>query len=425
MRNIARMSCTSMLVACLVIGQSTHVLAQSDTATPDDAVIPADLERLYEKLNMRSFSSSFGPRLRYHCESYPYEYFPRDGVRIDSPTSMTLSAGNDTWIISILSPGRIRVDNYITGSGSYSSSKELDVGYFEAHGDIRGTETWIERREGCTPLRPETTAEAEAEVSEDGWVCGDLRHPDAAAVTARWRSLGRLPREIRPGRQEWGPRDMLRIDLEERVSAQGRCEPGQNLLRVVSWPVFDGPDGTRIGSMEYVAIVVGGLVNMFGYVDLDDGTAWKIEFDRIAGEQLVMVMADRRRSWLNLATRYEPDVWMRMDGFDQDVFETIHYTFLQRLAAASELKLVSGTALPVRTQRYPDAEVMYTLRDTGTAILPIDVQQEWMQVRFVPPPEYPLLGCGDDEADFEWITGWIQFRDGDEWFVTEEHHQGC
>ena len=421
----ARIACAALLAACLFVSQSNPVSAQSGSATADSAAFPPELERLYEQLNMRSFTSSYGPRLRYHCESYLSEYFPSNGVRIDSPTSMTLTDGDDTWVVEILSPGRIRVDNYITGSGSYSSTKELDVGFFEAHGDIRSTDTWIERREGCTPLRPEATVAVEEEVPDDGWVCGDLRNPDAAAVTARWRSLGKLPREIRPGRQEWGPRDMLRIDLEEPVSAQDRCEPRQNLLRVVSWPVFDGPDGTQIGTMEYVATVIGGLVNMFGYVDLNDGTAWKIEFDRIAGEQLVMVMADRRRSWLNLASRNEPDVWMRMDGFDQDVFETIHYTFLQRLGDASELKVASGTALPVRALRYPDAEVIYTLRDTGTAILPIDVQQEWMQVRFVAPPEYPSLGCGDDEADYEWITGWIQFRDGDEWFVTEEHHQGC
>ena len=130
--------------------------APTELAFTERAVLfPPELYQLYEKLNMRSFNSSFGPRLRHHCESYLIEFFPRDDIVIDSPTQMTLTAGDDMWVIEILGPGRIRVDNYITGSGSYSSSKELDVAYIDASEDIRSDETWIERRSDCTPLHPD------------------------------------------------------------------------------------------------------------------------------------------------------------------------------------------------------------------------------------------------------------------------------
>ena len=53
------------------------------------------------------------------------------------------------------------------------------------------------------------------------------------------------------------------------------------------------------------------------------------------------------------------------------------------------------------------------------------IEGGWMKVRFVQPPEYPLLGCGDNPEDFEWTEGWIRWQDNGRWLITEEHHYGC
>ncbi len=392
---------------------------------------PPELLALYQKLNMRSFRSSFGPRLKHFCESYPFEYFPEEGVQVDSPTQMTLVSGNDTWVIELLGDDRIRLVTMISGPGSYFAENELDLETVDAAGDIRADADWIEQRADCKPLnadRPTARGlyDMRASRAADGWICGDYwGGGDVTPEFEHWKTLPKLPREQNPGRNSWGAADMLRIRVIDHASMSGRCGQGEQLREVRVSAIFDQPLGAEVGTFVRIWTYAGGMLDMAGFTRRSEYGNRKVYFDTIAKEQLVLLISGRNEDWIDISTSADPSAWIKLSDFEPHVFAVEYLPYLERLASADEVKLVDSSPRPVRNDASDDAEVVYTLSDTGTAMLPIAIRDEWMQVRFVPPPEYPAIGCGDDEGDFDWLSGWIRWRDGDSWHVTEEHHYGC
>lgn len=111
-------------------------------------------DELYRLLNIRSFNSSYGPRLQYYCESYLKDYFPIENAKL-SKDGIELSYGDDLWSISIISKNRIVISNKIS-SGSYNTIDEYIVHYDKKFEDWRSQETFIEVPGDCTHFIPNT-----------------------------------------------------------------------------------------------------------------------------------------------------------------------------------------------------------------------------------------------------------------------------
>lgn len=393
--------------------------------------IPAALLSLYETLNMRSFASSFGPRLKYYCESYMFEYFPLDGLHVDSPTQMTLVNDEDTWVIEILPDKRIRIENIISGQGSYYSSDELQVEAIMATNDVRAGLTWIEQRTDCKPLHPDKTTvlnlrDHRPKESSSSWVCGDFwSGRDVSPELDYWKGLPNLAKESNPARHSWGPLDMLMINVRDHASLNAQCSGNKQLRKVVRTPFFDQPEGKESGTLVRIATFGSGLLGMVGYVSIGDEQSHKVYFDTMRKEQAVLLFSQRRGDWINIAPSQDFEAWINVQSFNPEGLSIAHLPYLERLATADEIKILAPTPHNVHQQASSASAVLFTLSDARTAMTPLDIRGDWMHVKFVPPPDYPLIGCGDDPDDYTWVSGWIQWRDGAEWFVTEEHHYGC
>jgi hypothetical protein len=130
----------SVIVAIsLLVGS----VAQAKDVTTDD---------LYASFNMRSIFSSFGPRLKYYCQSYPREYFPGAALKEKTATRLVLESGDDVWVLTIVGRNRVSVGSSIT-SGSYRSDKEYALTFDAAHSDWRASETLIEAPRNCAQFK--------------------------------------------------------------------------------------------------------------------------------------------------------------------------------------------------------------------------------------------------------------------------------
>ena len=106
------------------------------------------LNDIYEKFNMRTVYSSYGPRLKYYCESYPKDYFPKENAKFIKGKQLELVSGNDIWVFTIKEPNTFFLNNQIT-KATYNSGKEYSVQYDEVHNDWRADKILIKKKGNC------------------------------------------------------------------------------------------------------------------------------------------------------------------------------------------------------------------------------------------------------------------------------------
>lgn len=107
------------------------------------------LEDLYLKFNLRTIYSSFGPRLKYFCESYPADYFPESAMKmLPDESTIHLVYGDDVWTIRLTNPDKIVIANSIV-SGTWNSFTEYEIHFDELNSDWRANGTFIEASQDC------------------------------------------------------------------------------------------------------------------------------------------------------------------------------------------------------------------------------------------------------------------------------------
>ncbi|MEZ5066073.1 MAG: hypothetical protein R3B81_15175 [bacterium] len=126
------------------LGAAVLVAFGADHATAEEPTLDA----LYSRLNLRTFPSSFGQRLKACCESYPQDFFPLADVVRDADHAMTLRSGDDVWTIDLLADGRIGLSCAIL-SGTYRTREELALEYDDATDEWRAGPEIISRPAGC------------------------------------------------------------------------------------------------------------------------------------------------------------------------------------------------------------------------------------------------------------------------------------
>lgn len=109
-------------------------------------------EEFVNKFNMRTIFSSYGPRLKYYCATYPFEYFSI--IHHVSDTELNLYDGSDYWSVRFEEGNRIILYNRITDA-SYRSQESYQLVYFESLDEWRADETKLERSDACEPFELE------------------------------------------------------------------------------------------------------------------------------------------------------------------------------------------------------------------------------------------------------------------------------
>ncbi|HTQ99523.1 MAG TPA: nuclear transport factor 2 family protein, partial [Candidatus Acidoferrum sp.] len=118
------------------------------------------LDDLYARFNMRTINSSFGPRLKFYCDSYPKDFFPAASKKIiPADNTLQLQAEEDVWTIKLLSPTRVSITNSISG-GTYSDSTEYDIAWDETNMDWRANQTFIAKGNECVDYAQAKSAKA-------------------------------------------------------------------------------------------------------------------------------------------------------------------------------------------------------------------------------------------------------------------------
>lgn len=137
-----------LLLICLTAVPVTLTRAETQAApdTPPQ-ITPQDF---YERFNMRTILSSVGPRLNYHCESFPFEFF--------SITEMTddylelEEDGYPQWYINFLGDNTIELFISVWGT-TYRSNTEYRLIFDTETQQWRASTTFINIPDNCVPYK--------------------------------------------------------------------------------------------------------------------------------------------------------------------------------------------------------------------------------------------------------------------------------
>jgi len=403
----------------------------ADTETTNDTAqgLPPQLLEIYRNFNMRSIPSSFGQRLKFYCESYLDEYFAPEHIEDAGPTAFVLNNGDDVWRIEYLSDTQIRIDQTIT-SGSYRSSSEHTISYFPQSQDWRADETWIVHKSDCVTLNDETdTPRGLIDLRDSqpaGWQCADSSDAENVAALQILRELREQQTDVLPAAGYWGASDMLMLNIRQPTELHELCTSGVEAFRIDRLPVLDAPDGEIVGQLARMSSYDprAGYPYVSGWLEYGDDSRQPLRFGALKQENPMLLIDERAGHWLNLGSQGR-HAWIHIDAMAGDVFSTRLVPYVDRMLAASEINSLVGQAMEVRMDPGNNATLIETFIDSRVSFLPEAIDGDWMKVRYVRPPNYPMLSCGDDADDFDWISGWIRWRDGDQWLIEEEHHYGC
>ncbi|WP_375172419.1 lysozyme inhibitor LprI family protein [Marinobacter sp.] len=133
------------IVSCFLFPFSISIVAAEDSKNLSP-------EAFVNKFNMRTIFSSYGPRLKYYCDTYPVEYFSI--INYVSETELDLYDGSDYWSVRFEEGNRIILYNRIRDA-SYRSQKSYQLVYFESLDEWRADETRNERLDDCEPFELE------------------------------------------------------------------------------------------------------------------------------------------------------------------------------------------------------------------------------------------------------------------------------
>jgi uncharacterized protein YecT (DUF1311 family) len=129
--------------------QRIAALAKTGGAQPGTPP-PLTPEALYTSLNLRSFPSAIGPRLKTFCESYPKDFFPRGGATFGQDR-LDLAAGDEYWRVRIVGKNRVAISTDIT-SGTLRESATYTLHYDRQAGDWRAKGPVIPVATDCRPF---------------------------------------------------------------------------------------------------------------------------------------------------------------------------------------------------------------------------------------------------------------------------------
>lgn len=109
----------------------------------DNKITPLSL---YHRFNLRTIFSSYGQRVKYYCETYPFEYFSSEQMKVEDNT-LILDNGDDYLTLTIQDDGQIGISNQIS-QGTYNTSENYVVNIGQEQ-DIRASETYIDKSPDC------------------------------------------------------------------------------------------------------------------------------------------------------------------------------------------------------------------------------------------------------------------------------------
>lgn len=132
---------------CLLSAYESRIKNLKDSAILGAIDKEISFEEVYSILNLRSFYSSFGPRLQCVRASYLSEFFDRDSIT-NKGEWWYLDQGNDFWSISITGKNNISMANTIK-SGTYRASSEVFVVYDNELKEWRSIEASISPDDDC------------------------------------------------------------------------------------------------------------------------------------------------------------------------------------------------------------------------------------------------------------------------------------
>ncbi len=134
-------------IDCLASSYEKQIGILKDLAISGASDKEISFEEIYTNLNLRSFYSSFGPRLECMNKSYLSELFSRGSIS-NKEEWWYLDNENDFWSISITGKNNISIGNVIK-SGSYRESSEVFVVYDNIQKEWRSIEASISVDENC------------------------------------------------------------------------------------------------------------------------------------------------------------------------------------------------------------------------------------------------------------------------------------
>jgi len=138
--------CTT-LHACLSVYQERIGVLKIKASWKEDRSTISP-RALYERFNMRTIKSSYGPRLNYHCNTFPFEYFSESQAKIEGKNILILDNGGDFWLFKILPGNKVSITNQII-SGTYLSQIEYELKYDSTSSEWKAKEANLARAPDC------------------------------------------------------------------------------------------------------------------------------------------------------------------------------------------------------------------------------------------------------------------------------------
>lgn len=339
--------------------------------------------KLYHYLNLRSFKSMIGPRLKYHCETYLREYFPESAISLTN-SQLIINDGSDFWQISILNNSTINIVNRSL-QGTYNTTFNKTVYYHPGSKDIRarlseqegGDAFEIAQQDNCVPVDGRPKVKSKYSKYRPGLV--------------QSRSVG----EFKLGK-EFGPN---RFPLYETIE-------GAIVGEVTITVKFDGVEGTT-PSISIIPIKNVALPK--------PQTLYRAKF------YPALLVFDQSDGWFNISADPKNELWFNVDTLPPELASAF-YTREQIMLEGSIITVKSAHRL--RAESNTNSDILKVLRpNENDQIWPMEIKGDWMRVvSIVPEPVDMSLEELRNDPNFTVVEGWLKWRESPKEQYVDVHH---
>ncbi len=336
--------------------------------------------KLYQQLNLRSFKSMLGPRVKYHCETYLSEYYPDSAISL-TDSQLTINDDSDYWQITILNENTINIVNRSL-QGTYNTTSTDTVYFHPGSEDIRvkltekdGDDTFaIAQKENCVPLngRPKVN-----------------RTFDSFAVQSRSVGEFDLAKEFEPST----------FPIYESIEG---AIVGEMTISVV----FDGVEGTTpsisIKSNKNVALP-------------EPQTLYRAKF------YPALLVFDQSNGWFNISADTQRKLWLNVDTLPPQL-ASVFNTREEVMLTGSIITVKSAHRL--RAESNTDSAILKVLRPyENDQIWPMEIMGDWMRVVSISPEPIEMsLEELREDPKFTVLEGWLKWRESAKKQYIDVHH---